>query len=119
MQKVHSSYHVRFLESHDGHLPPSPTDSESGESVEHNAEDKHTLRPLSPHDDDDDEQFTEHHPPNHDDQSITDTPPPKPPRHSSCIPIPTEKHTSGGPDISRTAVAVQASRESAAWVKEA
>ena len=118
-QKIHSSYHVRFLESHDGHVPLAPTNSENDETVNPAAGDEQTFRPFSPNDDDDDLPLIEQLPPNQNDHIMVDPPHPKPPCCSSRIPIPTEKHPSGGPDITRTAAAVQELRESAAQIKEA
>ena len=110
---------MRFLESHNGHVPLAPTNSENDETVDHTAGDEQTLRPFSPNDDDDDLPLIKQLPPNQNDHIMVDPPHHEPPRCSSRIPIPTRKHPSGGPDITRTTAAVQELRESAAWIKEA
>jgi Reverse transcriptase (RNA-dependent DNA polymerase) len=108
--QVHSSYHVCFIESHEGHNPLGPDVSQ--DTAEPKVEDP-TILILVPLPDDDDDGDDGPIPPAH-----LDTQPPQPPRHSSHIPIPTERNPNGIPTITHTEAAVQASRESAARIRE-
>jgi hypothetical protein len=119
---IYSSYHVRFLESHDGH-PPHPIDLPKDAEPSHPPSlqeiiDTAIIKPLAM----DDEQPQIPLP------QDDDEPPPEPapaapllnePRRSSRIPIPTVKSNPNNPPQTRTEKAVQESKESAERVKAA
>jgi hypothetical protein len=120
-KKVHSSYHVRFLESHDGHMPNMKNDTyhQQETSIHHNP----MFTPLpNNYDEDIIVPATTTAPSDNTDLPTVNAPSeplPPPPHHSSHVPVPTEWNPTAGPLTTWTAAAVQESRESAAHVKEA
>jgi hypothetical protein len=112
--KIHSSYHVRFIESHEGHTPSGPdTLSDTPETdVVHPMD--HIPIPSTDDEEDEDDPI----PPSAHPDMPTLPPVTPPPRRSSRVTIPTERNPNGGPTTTRTKEAVQEAREGEARVKE-
>lgn len=126
---IYSSYHVRFLESHDGHPPPpinQPTIPERTQPS--NLEQiirTSVMEPLTM-DDEPATVYTDDNEGSHPDvhielppEPISVNPHPDEPRRSSRAKVPTTKGSPDNPPQTRTEKAVQESMESAARVKAA
>jgi hypothetical protein len=116
-KKVHSSYHVWFLESHEGHAPNATHHQQETDAC-------HDLvfMPLPNNDDEDFIVPTTTAPPANTDPPTIEIPLeplPPPPCCSSHVPVPTEQNPTVGPLTTQTAAAVQESHESVAHVKDA
>lgn len=128
-KKVHSSYHVRSLESHDGHLPeltPQETITTSAVAEPTSLQDiqrRASSMPLPINDEDSEEEYF---PPNNLTQTVGDEqkppnlpPAPQEPRRSNRTTTPTEKLAPDSRRVTRTERAIQESKESADRIREA
>jgi hypothetical protein len=113
MSPYNSSYHVCFIESHEGHTPP-PLNMQPDNTGPHLDGSTTTPMPVLPHNDDEDEIV----PPIPPDLDITMPPAPKALCCSPRVPIPTEQYPTGRHSTRHTEVAVQESKESVARVKK-
>lgn len=129
--QIYSTYHVRFLESHEGHPPPTPVNPNSmltDSTTLNQINDTPIAEPIT-FDDDDDFDFALPTAINHDDpvdehpDNIIPPPnlpvPPIEPRRSTRVAKPTEKVDPVNHQPTRVERAVQESRESAEHVKAA